>query len=353
MERFLGMGKTLQALVLCDIFPTWKIVCVMPIILMSTWEAEFQKFEWKNKMFTINSKLNAIDVIDEWEENKGIIIIGYELYAAILNGKNLKLKSSLIEPDMLIFDEGHRIKNLDNKLCVTFNSIECKRKVLLTGYPLQNNLIEYWSMIDFLHPNYMGELKHFKTCFEAPIERGRCTDSFPEDVQIMRQRVYAIHKLLSKFVHRQSENLVKKSLPSLDHNVILIKMTDLQEELVNQCHKIYGRNALSVYALTLRIMSHPDMVIDENIPFEDEHQNEDFIKARFVFPANYVRNLLENSPKLEICLQILDECIKVQDKVVIFSQSLYTLNLLENFLELSTNYKWVKTWNYFRKFFIF
>ena len=105
-------------------------------------------------------------------------------------------------PDLVVCDEGHRIKNAHASISQALKNIKSKRRVVLTGYPLQNNLIEYWCMVDFVRPNYLGTRAEFGNMFERPITNGQCNDSTYKDVKLMKFRAHVLHSQLEGFVQR-------------------------------------------------------------------------------------------------------------------------------------------------------
>ena len=68
--------------------------------------------------------------------------------------------------DLLICDEGHRLKNADIKTVENISKLSCSRRVILTGTPIQNNLKEFYTCINFVNPGILSTYKHFKGIYE-------------------------------------------------------------------------------------------------------------------------------------------------------------------------------------------
>jgi RAD54-like protein 2 len=181
-------------------------------------------------------------------------------------------EKALISPCLVVCDEGHRIKNSSANIAKTLQQIKTKRRIVLTGYPLQNNLIEYWCMVNFVRPAYLGTKSEFCNMFERPITNGQCNDSTKEDVRLMRMRAHVLHSLLEGFVQRRGHDVFINSLPKKQEFVILLKMTPVQKKLylafmetigaMNSCEKL---NPLRTFAMCCKIWNHPDVLYKFNL----------------------------------------------------------------------------------------
>lgn len=156
----------------------------------------------------------------------------------------MPLFSLSLGPDLVICDEGHILKNEASAVSRAMNSIRTRRRIVLTGTPLQNNLVEcemlwfllreiskwrssiipnqtlcgcwikilYWCqlkclfvcvlltdhcMVNFIKENLLGSVKEFRNRFINPIQNGQCADSTLHDVRIMKKRAHILYEMLA------------------------------------------------------------------------------------------------------------------------------------------------------------
>merc|ERR1712156_195510 len=109
-------------------------------------------------------------------------------------GMKQVFKETLLDPgpDLVICDEGHILKNTKSALNIAMNRIKTRRRIILTGTPLQNNLTEYYAMVEFVKPKLLGTFPEFRNRFVNPIKNGQHSDSTDSDVKRMKKRTFIL-----------------------------------------------------------------------------------------------------------------------------------------------------------------
>ncbi|MFT7800708.1 helicase ARIP4-like, partial [Arapaima gigas] len=475
LAHSMGLGKTLQVISFIDILlrhtGAHTVLAIVPVNTLQNWLAEFNLWlpppealtpetspeevmprTFKVHILNDEHKTTAAraKVISDWSTEGGVLLMGYEMYRLLSLKKNFvtgrKKKSKkpagpvIIDldeedrqqellkgiekalsrpgPDVVICDEGHRIKNCHASTSQALKSIRSRRRVVLTGYPLQNNLIEYWCMVDFVRPDFLGTRQEFSNMFERPILNGQCVDSTPQDVRLMRYRSHVLHSLLEGFVQRRGHDVLRSQLPSKQEHVILVRLSPIQRALYTEFMTRFreagnsgwlGLNPLKAFCVCCKIWNHPDVLYEalqkENLANEQDldlddlttsgssrctapgvkGKTSDSANSKFGMPGlglglnilhekanqvityewakdimtNYKTGVLENSAKMVLLFHLIDKSVSQGDKVLVFSQSLSTLSVIEEFLvkrpmPLSTNtaeghnQNWVRNINYYR-----
>jgi DNA repair and recombination protein RAD54 and RAD54-like protein len=168
VEKNAGLGKTLQSVTLiytllktgitADKRPTAKrVIVVCPCSLVKNWDNEFVKWLGPGAV-----KVLALAEADRKQVEKDldsfvktsifqILICSYECLRTHV-GRLTKHRDCC---DLLVCDEAHRLKNSDNQTSRALNSLPVKRRVLLTGTPMQNDLQEFFAMVDFTNPGIL------------------------------------------------------------------------------------------------------------------------------------------------------------------------------------------------------
>ncbi|XP_054345461.1 DNA repair and recombination protein RAD54-like isoform X3 [Pongo pygmaeus] len=261
-----------------------------------------------------------------------ILIISYEtfrLHAGVLQKGSVGL---------VICDEGHRLKNSENQTYQALDSLNTSRRVLISGTPIQNDLLEYFSLVHFVNSGILGTAHEFKKHFELPILKGRDAAASEADRQLGEERLRELTSIVNRCLIRRTSDILSKYLPVKIEQVVCCRLTPLQTEL----YKRFLRQAkpaeelregkMSVSSLSSitslkKLCNHPALIHDKCVEEEDG-----FVGALDLFPPGYSSKALE--PQLSGKMLVLDYILAVtrsrsSDKVVLVSNYTQTLDLFE------------------------
>uniref|UniRef100_A0A8C0SRG4 Transcriptional regulator ATRX n=1 Tax=Canis lupus familiaris TaxID=9615 RepID=A0A8C0SRG4_CANLF len=351
LAHCMGLGKTLQVVsflhtvLLCDKldFSTALVVC--PLNTALNWMNEFEKWQEGLKddeklevseLATVKRPQERSYMLQRWQEDGGVMIIGYEMYRNLAQGRNVKSRKlkeifnkALVDPgpDFVVCDEGHILKNEASAVSKAMNSIRSRRRIILTGTPLQNNLIEFSDydlgrsilvcceripnissgmlykstdhcMVNFIKENLLGSIKEFRNRFINPIQNGQCADSTMVDVRVMKKRAHILYEMLAGCVQRKDYTALTKFLPPKHEYVLAVRMTPIQCKL----YQYYldhltgvgnsneggrgkaGAKLFQDFQMLSRIWTHPwclqlDYISKENKGYFDEDSMDEFIAS--------------------------------------------------------------------------
>ncbi|XP_053400537.1 transcriptional regulator ATRX-like [Mercenaria mercenaria] len=312
LAHCMGLGKTLSVItfvhtMLSNVKLTKMTKClvVCPLNTCLNWVNEFEiwlddvDFEIEvYEMSKVKQNFERAQMLKEWHEGgAGVMILGYDMYRNLVNGshcKNKKQKKIFYEtlaqpgPDIVVCDEGHILKNDATSLSKSMMKIETRKRIVLTGTPLQNNLGEYHCMVDFVKPALLGTRKEFNNRFCNPIINGQCSDSTPFDVKLMKRRAHILHELLAGCVQRKDYSALTKFLPPKFEYVISVRLSKVQMSLYEKYLEMNvggttgtseirskGARLFTDYQALMRIWTHPWVLKLDEIRQENKRQFDD------------------------------------------------------------------------------
>ena len=349
-----------------------RVMVLCPPTTVDNWVYEFNSWlqECQDRIQVFNfvdmkSKPThkRVSFLQSWYDRGGVLISSYSFFRSTLTQKDVfpalteKIEQLLLNPgpDFIVCDEGHILKSSDTKLVPLLNHVRTRRRVILTGTPLQNNLMEYHTMLDFVKPKLLGTASEFRNGFINPIKNGQHRDSTNEDVILMKKRSYVLHKLLENCVHRLGYSVLVPFIPPKYEYCIVLRPSELQKRLYNGYLKFIGPAQARIsqnkffgdFTQISKMLSHP-----VNLTYttsKNKSQSSCSWWQQYVYSMEDMKQLGQSN-KFLVLFDIIDYCIAEGDKIVIFSQYKYTLNLIEEALqstETSTQ-PWKKGIHYFR-----
>ena len=147
-----------------------------------------------------------------------------------------------------VLDEGHLIKNPITKVTLAVKALKSNHRLILSGTPIQNNVLELWSLFDFLMPGFLGTEKVFKDRFAKPIAASRFSRSSSKEQEAGALAVEALHKQVLPFLLRRLKEEVLNDLPPKILQNYYCDLSDLQKKLFEDFTKKEGKSLAALAA---------------------------------------------------------------------------------------------------------
>ncbi|KAL9615171.1 MAG: hypothetical protein Q9167_000377 [Letrouitia subvulpina] len=343
----MGLGKSLQVITLLwtllkqnpfyeDTPIVRKAIIVCPVTLINNWRKEFRKWLGMERIGVFVADETKKRITD-FTHGKAysVMVIGYERLRSVQDDLT---KGSGI--DIVIADEGHRLKTAKNKSAQAIKALNMSRRVILSGTPIQNDLSEFFMMVDFVNPSLLGSFKTFTREFEGPILKSRQPGALPKDIEKGESKTEELVSLTNSFILRRTAETLAKYLPPKSEYVLFCRPTDAQAKVyrhVLSCsafHGALGNPEVSLQLITVlkKICNSPTLLIGK--PSEDLSKPLSHLSASILahVPSQLLRN---NSTSTKI--RALDQLLhairsSTSEKVVLVSNYTSTLDILGTLL---------------------
>lgn len=332
--------------------------------------------------------------ISAWYVDGGVLLISYDMFRLYIDNKatkargpplneeqHEKVKKELLEgPNIIVADEAHKMKNITSAVTNAASQLRSKSRIALTGSPLANNLEEYYAMINWIAPGYLGDIVQFRARYVEPIQEGLYQDSSSYEKRLCLKMLQVLKSDLDPKINRADISVLKGSLKAKTEFVIKVPLTKLQED----AYRLYVRSMLGDaaenepnnarlwdwIAILSLLCNHPlcfknklverDLAAQEAVDAairstgeklglagpgnsEEESVPGDAPVSKIGVSRSTIEKQLalfdtvtgsldsiSHSYKMQVFDQILDASIAAGDKVLVFSHSIPTLNYLED-----------------------
>lgn len=332
----MGLGKTVQVVVfLVALFNGGfvnRVLILCPATVIAQWLHEWKRFYPFIRIFCKQGV----------SECGGVYLMSYEKFKARGGGNGW---------DILILDEGHRIKNKEAQVTLSVKRLRSEYKFVLSGTPIQNNLGELWSIFDFVNPGLLGSYTSFYEEFEDVISRGGYKNASGVQVERSYKQSMMLRSLIEPYILRRSKTQVSHKLPSKVDRVIFCPLTPAQIQHYNRilgsrhiANVLSGKaNFLSGISILRKVCNHPRLLLPKGSRHGSDgygvYGGDDMIMGH---PSEFVDgsyDLIESSCKIKILLDFLERWKLERSKVLIFSQTIEMLDIIE---ECIGGYKYLR-----------
>ncbi|XP_019055764.1 PREDICTED: probable ATP-dependent DNA helicase CHR12 isoform X2 [Nelumbo nucifera] len=321
----MGLGKTIQTISLVAYLMEHKGVTgphliVAPKAVLPNWVNEFSTWAPSIVAVLYDGRLDERKLLREEYSGEGKFNVMITHYDLIIRDKAFLKK---IHWYYMIVDEGHRLKNHECALARTLVSgYRIRRRLLLTGTPIQNSLQELWALLNFLLPSIFNSVENFEEWFNAPFA-DRCDVSLTDEEELLIIR--RLHQVIRPFILRRKKDEVEKFLPGKIQVILKCDLSAWQKVYYQQVTNV-GRVGLDTGSGKSKSLQNLSMQLRKccNHPY------------LFVGEYNMWRKeeIVRASGKFELLDRLLPKLQKAGHRVLLFSQMTRLIDILEIYLQL-------------------
>ena len=311
----MGLGKTLQTLAFFRTLPIESpsvtaphsaprtphlIIC--PTSLVFNWLAEVKKFTPELKVLALHGPDRHARFADI--ATSDLVVTSY----ALIRRDAGKYRG--LEFDTVVLDEAQHIKNRQTQNAQAVKAVRAKHRLVLTGTPLENSVLDLWSIFDFLMPGYLGTAKDFRERYEQPIDREKNAEAQSR-----------LARRLRPFMLRRLKREVAKDLPAKLEQVSFCELTPDQRSVYQQVIEASRKEILEAVG-EQGIAKSRMVVLTALLRLRQVCCDLRLLKLDNLNPAT-------TSGKLDLFAELLEEVIDGGHRVLVFSQFVGMLNLLK------------------------
>lgn len=305
----MGLGKTIQVIAFLGHLKEEKKeikthLILAPTSLVYNWQREIERF-YPSLKIQIHLGSNRDKDISKQKEGCDLVLCSYGTFRSDIE---YFMESSW---GVLVTDESQSYKNRRSQIHRALKSLNKDMTIGLTGTPIENSVFDLWSQMDIINPNMLGGHGYFKSYFAIPIEK-------KADQKVANE----LQKLIDPFVLRRTKKQVVKELPPKTEHTIYCEMTQDQESLYEKVKSYYRNQLLNVI---------------QEVGFEAGRMKilAGLMKLRQIanHPSLAGYDEVSESGKLQQICKKIEDAISGNHKVLVFSQFLGHLSLIQEFLE--------------------
>ena len=282
----MGLGKTIQTIAFLLSNKDKKSIVITPTALIYNWKNELEKFAPTLKVGLLHAAKSEREKILDNIDNYDVILTTYTTY------KNDIDKYKNISFDYCIIDEAQNIKNPDAIITKAIKNVNAKVRFALTGTPIENNLMELWSIFDFIMPGYLYNKSKFKSIFVN------------NDKNIIE-----LKNLIKPFILRRTKKEVITELPDKIEQKIII---DLEKE-----HKRAYKGYVNLITRKIKENNQDNITVFSYLTK---------LRQLCLSPELMVKNYQGKNSKLDVLINIIND--SSDEKILVFSQFTKVLEVI-------------------------